>query len=105
MISLMTANMKQRKKKDEYNDSLNNEVLDNIQYEARLAGQRIINMMKPDENGRYFCVFDRAAGKYRRVQYRDIVILLRTTRNWSEIFADELSMMDIPVFADTGTGF
>lgn len=95
----------EEEKKDEYNDSLNNEVLDNIQYEARLAGQRIINMMKPDENGRYFCVFDRAAGKYRRVQYRDIVILLRTTRNWSEIFADELSMMDIPVFADTGTGF
>jgi len=90
-------------KKDEYNDS--DEIIDNIQYEARLAGQRIINIMKPDESGRYFCVLDRAAGKYRRVEYRDIVILLRTTKNWSETFVDELSMMGIPVFADTGTGF
>jgi len=92
-------------KNDEDDETADNEILDNIQYEARLAGQRIINLMKPDENGRYFCVFDRAAGKYRRVQYRDIVILLRTTKNWAEVFVDELSMMGIPVFADTGTGF
>ena len=61
--------------------------------------------MKPDENRRYFCVLDRADGKYRKVRYRDIVILLRTTKNWAEVFVNELSMMGIPVFADTGTGF
>jgi ATP-dependent helicase/nuclease subunit A len=92
-------------KKDEDGEPENNEILDNIQYEARLTGQRIINLMKPDENGRYFCVLDRADGKYRKVRYRDIVILLRTTKNWAEVFVNELSMMGIPVFADTGTGF
>lgn len=81
------------------------EMLDNVQCEARLVGRRILELMKPDENGRYFCIFDKAKEEYRRVEYRDIVILLRTTRNWAEVFADELSVMGIPVFADTGTGF
>ncbi|NLU27596.1 helicase-exonuclease AddAB subunit AddA [Acetivibrio thermocellus] len=81
------------------------EMLDSIQCEARLVGRRILELMKPDENGRYFSVFDKAKNEYRRVEYRDVVILLRTTRNWAEVFVDELSVMGIPVFADTGTGF
>jgi len=80
-------------------------MLDSIQCEARLVGRRILELMKPDENGRYFSVFDKAKNEYRRVEYRDVVILLRTTRNWAEVFVDELSVMGIPVFADTGTGF
>ncbi|HHV59049.1 MAG TPA: helicase-exonuclease AddAB subunit AddA [Clostridiaceae bacterium] len=81
------------------------EMLDNVQCEARLVGSRILELMKPDEKGRHFCVFDRAKKEYRKVEFRDIVILLRTTKNWSEVFVDELSMMGIPAFADTGTGF
>lgn len=81
------------------------EMLDNVQCEARLAACRILELMKPDEKGRHFCVFDRAKKEYRKVEFRDIVILLRTTKNWSEVFVDELSMMGIPAFADTGTGF
>jgi len=57
-------------------------MLDSIQCEARLVGRRILELMKPDENGRYFSVFDKAKNEYRRVEYRDVVILLRTTRNW-----------------------
>jgi len=36
------------------------EMLDSIQCEARLVGRRILELMKPDENGRYFSVFDKA---------------------------------------------
>ena len=81
------------------------EMLDNVQREARLVGKRILKMMEADEKGQYFCVFDKTKKEYRRVEFRDIVILLRTTRNWAEVFVDELSMMGIPAFADTGTGF
>jgi len=52
-------------------------MLDSIQCEARLVGRRILELMKPDENGRYFSVFDKAKNEYRRVEYRDVVILLR----------------------------
>ena len=81
------------------------EIIDNIQCEARLVTKRIIQLMEPDSEGRYFAVFDKAKKEYRRLQFRDIVILLRTTKNWAEVFADELAQFGIPAFADTGGGF
>ncbi|HHW31952.1 MAG TPA: helicase-exonuclease AddAB subunit AddA [Clostridiaceae bacterium] len=76
------------------------ERLDNIQLEARMVGKRIKDLV----NGNLM-VFDNSIKQYRKVQYRDIVILLRTTKNWSEVFVEELENMGIPVFADTGTGY
>ena len=81
------------------------EILDNIQKEARMVASRINELMQPDEDGRRFCVYDRLSSRYREVQYKDIVILLRTTKNWTEVFCEELSRFGIPVFADTGSGF
>lgn len=81
------------------------EMLDSIQCEARLAAKRIKEFINPDEQQRAFCVFDKKIGNYRRVDYRDIVILLRTMKNWSDVFIEELTLQGIPAFADTGTGF
>ncbi|HHV65162.1 MAG TPA: UvrD-helicase domain-containing protein [Peptococcaceae bacterium] len=81
------------------------EMLDNIQCEARLIAQRIKQLLRPDDSGKVFCVLDRDTKNYRPVEYRDIVILLRTTRNWAEVFVEELAQEGIPAFADTGTGF
>ena len=81
------------------------EMLDSIQCEARLAAKRIHELMLPDEQGREFQVFDKKKKEYRGVEFRDIVILLRTTRNWSDVFMEELTNRGIPAFADTGTGF
>lgn len=81
------------------------ELPDNIQSEARLVAQRIAQMMVPDEKCCSFQVFDKRKKTYRNVAYRDIVILLRATKNWSEVFVDELAATGIPAFADTGTGF
>jgi ATP-dependent helicase/nuclease subunit A len=87
------------------NENDETENLDNIQCEARLAAIRILELMKLDSKGQSFHVFDKKKKEYRKLEYRDIVILLRTTKNWSDVFVDELSAMGIPVFADTGTGF
>ena len=84
---------------------LDEEILDNVQCEARLVAKRIHELMLPDENDKNFCVFDKGRKEYRKVEFRDIVILLRTTKNWSDVFMEELSMQGIPAFADTGTGF
>jgi len=81
------------------------EILSNIQCEARLVAKRIHELMLPDVNGKDFCVFDKGRNEYRKVEFKDIVILLRTTKNWSEVFMEELSMQGIQAFADTGTGF
>ncbi|MHB1127997.1 MAG: helicase-exonuclease AddAB subunit AddA [Bacillota bacterium] len=81
------------------------EMLDSIQCEARIAAKRIEELMQTDGHGRKFCVYDKVSKEYRKVEYRDIVILLRTTSNWSNVFMEELALQGIPVFADTGTGF
>ena len=52
-----------------------------------------------------FRVLDKETGEYRPLKYKDIVILLRATKNWSEIFLDELGLSGIPVYADTGSGY
>ncbi|ADY57199.1 ATP-dependent helicase/nuclease subunit A [Syntrophobotulus glycolicus DSM 8271] len=81
------------------------EVLENIQCEARLIARLIKQLREPDEKGKVFQVWDKIAERYRCVEFRDIVILLRTTRNWSEVFMEELTAQGIPAFADTGAGF
>lgn len=81
------------------------EFLDNIQYEARLAARRIKELVSPGQAAKRFLVFDKARKEYRPAEYRDIVILLRTVKNWAEVFTEELSQAGIPVFADTGSGF
>jgi ATP-dependent helicase/nuclease subunit A len=61
-------------------------------------------LMKPDEQGRYFAVSIKTAS-VRKLEYKDIVVLLRTTKNWAEVFREEFTQEGIPSFADTGTGF
>jgi len=90
---------------DNESDGDDEEIIDNMQSEARLVGQRILKLIEPDGRGLCLHVYDKGQKAYRPVQFRDIVILLRATKNWSDVFFDELSAMGIPTFADTGTGF
>ena len=86
-------------------DDENEEPLDNIQLEARMVAKRILELMSEDKEGNTFKVYDKKEKKYRNIEYRDIVILLRTTKNWSEIFLQEFARYGIAAFADTGAGF
>lgn len=80
------------------------EELDNIQLEARVVAKRIKELMSEIE-GKRFKVFDKKTEKYRPVQFRDIVILLRATKDYAPIFVEELGIEGIPVYADTGSGY
>ena len=81
------------------------EILDNLQKEARMVAGRIAQLLQTDREGKRFCIFDKKVNRYRELQFRDIVILLRTTKNWTEVFCEELAGFGIPAFADTGSGF
>lgn len=87
-----------------YEQDEDDEDLDSMQLEARIIGKKINDLMNP-EDGSHYMVFDKELGKYRRIKYKDIVILLRATKTWSETFVDELGSYGIPVYADTGTGY
>ncbi|MDD6795652.1 MAG: helicase-exonuclease AddAB subunit AddA [Clostridiaceae bacterium] len=92
---------------DEERELINEEEEDlgAVNLEARIVASRIKELMSTGENGEEFKVLDKATGEYRKVKYKDIVILLRATKNWSEIFLDELGAEGIPVYADTATGY
>lgn len=84
-------------------EEVDEERLDNIQFEARLVGNIIRRIVTHEPAG--FNVYDKKTGRYRPAEYRDIVILMRTTMNWADVFVDELALMGIPAYADTGIGY
>ncbi|RNC29813.1 MAG: ATP-dependent helicase/nuclease subunit A [Candidatus Dichloromethanomonas elyunquensis] len=90
---------------DDSDDLEDEEILDSIQCEARVVARRIQELMRKDEEGRAYAVYDKNRQEYRHLAYKDIVVLLRTTKNWADVFKDELASAGIPAFADTGTGF
>ena len=80
------------------------EDIDAITLEAKIVAKRIHELFET-KDGKKFKVFDKDTNEYRDVRYKDIVILLRATKNWAEIFLDELGSEGIPVYADTGSGY
>ena len=81
------------------------EPLDIIQTEARIIAQRIRELVSMDRKGHPTRIFDKSKGDYRNVEFKDMVILLRTTANWADTFAEELSIQGIPAYSDSGTGY
>ncbi|MBE6046896.1 MAG: helicase-exonuclease AddAB subunit AddA [Clostridium sp.] len=75
-----------------------------VNLEAKIVANRIKELLS-ENNGKRFKVLDKHTGEYRPVKYQDIVILLRATKNWSEVFLDELGAEGIPAYADTGSGY
>ena len=81
------------------------EDLDNIQIEARAIGKIIKEIVGKNSDGKIQMVYDKEEKRYRQAKYKDIVILLRATSNWASVLTEEFTNMDIPVYADTGTGY
>jgi len=73
--------------------------------EGRLIAQRIRELMGAGKGRRPFSIYDRNTGEKRPVSYRDIVILLRSARNWAIPVMNELRRYGIPAYADLGTGY
>ena len=67
--------------------------------EARMIGGQIKAIV-----GREL-VYDKESRHYRKAEYRDIVILLRSLSGWSEEFLAVLSDMGIPAYTGTRSGY
>lgn len=78
--------------------------LKTAEMEARLIALHIRRLMGLDGQP-VFQVWDKKAGGMRPIAYRDIVILLRATRNWAPILLEELRQQSIPAYADLNTGY
>ena len=83
------------------NEDIENEddIEDKPQLEARVIANRISELVGNVE------VYDKNTGNMRKAEYRDIVILLRATTNYADIFSKELADKNIPVYADNQMGY
>ncbi len=80
-------------------DELDDDIEDKPQLEARVVANRILELV-----GNYD-VYDKKSKIVRKCEYRDIVVLMRSTKNYSDIFLEELSKRNIPVYADNQIGY
>lgn len=67
-----------------------------VELEAKFVANKIKKLI---ENK--FQVWDKKQETYRDIQYKDIVILLRTTTNVAPIYEQEILNLQMPVFSDS----
>ena len=80
-------------------DNVKTERIENSILEARYVAQKINELI----NSNYF-VLDKKEG-YRKVTYKDIVVLLRSTTELSPIYEKEISDLGMPVYSETSTEY
>lgn len=72
------------------------EHLENIEIEAKYVARKIKNLIDSK-----YQVYDRKKETFRDIAYKDIAILLRSTKDKASIYEQELIKLDMPVFADS----
>ena len=83
-------------------DHENDKEISKREVEARAVGQRIRELLDPEKG---LWIKDPDTFEYRKADYGDIVILLRTVKNWTEDFVNVLKDMGIPAIGETSSGF
>jgi len=72
--------------------------LADIEVEARIVAKRIKDLLNEE-------IYDTRIEGYRKLEYKDIVVLLRTTQNWAQSFLEVFIREGIPCYADANTGY
>lgn len=75
----------------------------NIEIEATMVAKKISELLKGEGNPQV--VFDKEQGKYRKVEPRDIVILLRSVQDKANLFEEALLREGIDAYADVSSNF
>jgi ATP-dependent helicase/nuclease subunit A len=83
------------------NSELSPEEFDKVRIEARFVSERIQKIVKHSE----FQIYDKKLGNFRPVRYSDIVILMRSYSAMAPVYVEEFQSTDIPVYAETSTGY
>jgi len=90
--------------KEVTDDEENFQDLEKAQLEARAYAEKIKSWIGLKEDSNPMQVFDKEIGTQRDLQYRDIVILMRSMP-WAATIVDELKKQGIPVYAELSTGY
>jgi ATP-dependent helicase/nuclease subunit A len=80
----------------EYDEDM--EDLSEIEYEAGFAARRIRELIGQN-------IYDPRQKCIRPLEYRDVVILMRSPKNRADVYLDILTDHSIPAYADVGSGY
>ncbi len=97
-IFSLKINEEDEENEDEINDLL--EMLEQEEIEALLVSNKINEIINSKIK-----VYDKDKKILRPVQYKDIIILLRTTKNVAPIFEKALNKNNIPVYCDANNEY
>lgn len=86
--------------KDNIEEDEAEEKIEDAILEAKFVAKRIKELI--DDPEYMVCNKD---GSLRRITYKDIAILLRSTKTLAPIYEQEISKLNIPVFCDTLSGY
>lgn len=87
---------------EEGSEELNEAEYTKKEIEARVIATKIKEIVNSKTG---MMVYDKSIKSMRPAEYKDIVILLRSMANWSEVLVKTLMGEAIPAYADTGTGY
>ena len=77
-----------------------NENIEDIELEAKFVSKKIRELIDSK-----FQIYDLKSKNYRNIKYRDIAILIRSTKGKAPIFEKELMECDIPVYSDMSSDY
>ena len=83
---------------DDDNDEKEN--IEDIELEAKFVAKKIKELVDSK-----FQIYDLKSQSYRNIKYRDIAILIRSTKGKAPIFEKELMECDIPVYSDMSSDY
>lgn len=72
--------------------------LEKMELEAAFVANRIKDLI-----GRK--TYNPKTGEYKKIEYRDIVVLLRTVRDWASVYMDTFIKNGIPAYLDDKSGY
>lgn len=75
------------------------------QRQAAMIARRIRQMVGADSGKAEFQIFDKSLGGYRDVQYRDIVVLMRSLAQKANVYVEILRLAGIPVSCQATAGY
>ena len=91
---------KQEDYKEENQEQIDEEQIEDIELEAKFVAKKVRDLIDAK-----FQIYDNKLQKFRDIQFRDIVILLRSTKNKANIFEKELIKQNIDVYSDTSSEY
>ena len=88
---------------DEYEDDETNkgerlpkERIEDIELEAKYIAKKIKKLIEEK-----YQIYDRKKEEFRNIEYKDIVILLRSTKDKANIYEQEIIKLGMPIFSDS----